>query len=174
MQLSTGILLFMLIIKKNYTILTADLNNSEDISNLAKTVTDILGTRGLDVLVNNAGISSKFTRLPMVKEKDLTDHFRVNVIAPILLAKVRTNEVLVQKKLNIEIIILFFFSDEKNQIRNYYIFSNHLWHYFSAPHSSFEEWKEWRWKFWYYSEYKFSTGFNTRKHDWRILSLPNK
>lgn len=69
--------------------MTAELKSDEDISDLAQTVTNILGTRGLDVLVNNAGISSKFTRLPMVKEKDLTDHFRVNVTAPILLAKVR-------------------------------------------------------------------------------------
>lgn len=90
--------------------ITADLKSDEDLSNLAQTVTNILGTRGLDVLVNNAGISSKFTRLQLVKEKDLNDHFRVNVTAPILLAKVRkllsSNEVLIHKEI-IEVVILY-------------------------------------------------------------------
>lgn len=44
---------------------------------------------GLNVLFNNAGISSKFTRLGLVKKQQLTDAFLTNTVAPIMLTKVR-------------------------------------------------------------------------------------
>lgn len=64
------------------------MNHENDILNVAKEVTAGLNGQGLDVLINNAGISAKFVRLNLVKEKDLTEHFRINTIAPILLTKV--------------------------------------------------------------------------------------
>ena len=47
-----------------------------------------MGNAGLNVLFNNAGISNKFTRLPLVKEDQLIESFQVNTVAPILLTKV--------------------------------------------------------------------------------------
>ncbi|XP_033229531.1 C-factor [Belonocnema kinseyi] len=46
-----------------------------------------VGDAGLNVLINNAGISSKFTRLGMVKEEQLRENFAVNTIAPIMLTQ---------------------------------------------------------------------------------------
>ena len=47
-----------------------------------------VGDAGLNVLINNAGISSKFTRLGMVKAEQLRDNFSINTIAPIMLTQV--------------------------------------------------------------------------------------
>lgn len=69
-------------------VIFADLKVAADINELANKVTLMLKGHGLDVLINNAGISSKFTKLKLVKEKDLTEHFGVNTIAPILMTKV--------------------------------------------------------------------------------------
>lgn len=49
---------------------------------------DIVGDDGLNVLFNNAGTASKFTRLNLVKADQLTDAFATNTIAPIMLTKV--------------------------------------------------------------------------------------
>lgn len=43
---------------------------------------------GLNVLLNNAGVTSKFTRLQLVKPEQMIDNFTVNTVAPVLLTKV--------------------------------------------------------------------------------------
>ncbi|XP_020281855.1 uncharacterized protein LOC109853792 isoform X5 [Pseudomyrmex gracilis] len=66
------------------------LPNLTDTANYTKVVNAVAervkGT-GLNVLFNNAGISSKFTRLGLVKQEQITDALLINTVAPILLTK---------------------------------------------------------------------------------------
>jgi len=55
---------------------------------LASQVSNIVKDKGLNVLINNAGISSKFTRIGLVKSEDLLNHFKINTIGPIMLTQV--------------------------------------------------------------------------------------
>jgi len=57
--------------------------------NLASQVSNIVKDQGLNVLINNAGISSKFTRIGLVKSEDLLNHFKTNTIGPIMLIQVK-------------------------------------------------------------------------------------
>lgn len=59
-----------------------------EIKKIADEVSSTLNGQGLDVLINNAGVSSKFTRLQLVKHSDLINHFEINTISPIMLTKV--------------------------------------------------------------------------------------
>uniref|UniRef100_A0A8D8V4B6 C-factor n=1 Tax=Cacopsylla melanoneura TaxID=428564 RepID=A0A8D8V4B6_9HEMI len=54
---------------------------------LVNGISNIVKSNGLNVLVNNAGISSKFTRIGMLKPEQMTEHFLVNVTAPLMLTK---------------------------------------------------------------------------------------
>lgn len=56
---------------------------------IVDTVSEKVKDAGLNVLFNNAGISSKFTRLGLMKKQQITDAFLVNTVAPIMLTKVR-------------------------------------------------------------------------------------
>lgn len=56
---------------------------------IVDTVSEKVKDAGLNVLFNNAGISSKFTRLGLLKKQQITDAFLVNTVAPIMLTKVR-------------------------------------------------------------------------------------
>jgi len=47
-----------------------------------------VGDNGLNVLINNAGITTKFTRINMVKPEQMVDNFNINAIAPLMLTKV--------------------------------------------------------------------------------------
>lgn len=78
------------LLKKNIinTLLILDLNNLNSYDGFSKNVSKIVKTNGLNVLFNNAGISTKFTRLGLVKGDQMMDIFQVNTIAPIMLAKV--------------------------------------------------------------------------------------
>ncbi|XP_065205148.1 C-signal [Planococcus citri] len=71
----------------NVKILKADTTNDTDIKNLASEVKSHIGSDGLNVLINNAGVSSKYCRLGMVKRSDLEENLKVNTIAPILVSK---------------------------------------------------------------------------------------
>lgn len=65
-----------------------DVTNTKDYDKLVQIVNEKVGKAGLNVLYNNAGISTKFTRLGLVKEEQLIKQFYVNTIAPIMLTKV--------------------------------------------------------------------------------------
>ena len=43
---------------------------------------------GLNLLINNAGITSKYARLNQVRREQLMDNFEINTVGPILLTKV--------------------------------------------------------------------------------------
>ncbi|XP_071446971.1 C-signal [Hetaerina americana] len=72
---------------KSIRILKIDLKDLESYKGFSKEVEGIVGEDGLNVLVNNAGISSKFSRLQYVKAEQLEEHFLVNTIAPAMLTK---------------------------------------------------------------------------------------
>ncbi|KAF4525931.1 hypothetical protein B566_EDAN013167 [Ephemera danica] len=72
---------------KNVHILEFDVTNFKALDHMTKTVGSILGDEGLNVLVNNAGVSTKFTRLNMVKVEQMMDNFTVNTLAPLMLTK---------------------------------------------------------------------------------------
>ncbi|XP_026670935.1 uncharacterized protein LOC108626842 isoform X1 [Ceratina calcarata] len=64
-----------------------DLTDTKNYDKLVQIVSEKVGNAGLNVLFNNAGVSSKFTRLGLVKEEQLTQMYFVNTVAPILLTK---------------------------------------------------------------------------------------
>ncbi|XP_012256652.1 C-factor [Athalia rosae] len=72
---------------KNIHILQLDLKETKTYKQVVNSVAEKVGDAGLNLLVNNAGIAGKFSRLGLVKEQQLTESFLVNTIAPILLTK---------------------------------------------------------------------------------------
>lgn len=71
----------------NINILQLDVKDTKSYRHVADAVAEKVGDNGLNVLVNNAGIAGKFTRIGLVKEEHLTESFLVNTVAPILLTK---------------------------------------------------------------------------------------
>ncbi|XP_003702515.2 SDR family oxidoreductase sniffer [Megachile rotundata] len=72
---------------KNIHIIEIDLVETKNYDKIVQVVSEKVGQDGLNVLFNNAGTSSKFTRLGLVKEEQLTETFFVNTVVPILLSK---------------------------------------------------------------------------------------
>lgn len=72
---------------RNVHIVEIDLKHFNKYQDLVSKVESIVGDDGLNVLINNAGISSKFSRIGLVKVEQLTENFLVNTAAPIMLAK---------------------------------------------------------------------------------------
>nr|CAD7449565.1 unnamed protein product [Timema bartmani]CAD7463296.1 unnamed protein product [Timema tahoe] len=65
-----------------------NLKDIESYDTLVGNVESIVQGDGLNVLFNNAGISTKFTRVNMVKAEQITDNFLINTVAPLMLTKV--------------------------------------------------------------------------------------
>ncbi|XP_076280772.1 SDR family oxidoreductase sniffer isoform X1 [Lasioglossum baleicum] len=74
-------------VSKNVHIIEIDLSDTKSYDKIVKTVGETVGSDGLNVLFNNAGTSTKFARLGLVKENQLTETFFINTVVPILLAK---------------------------------------------------------------------------------------
>lgn len=72
---------------RNIHIIEIDLVNTSNYKNIVNTVREKVGSGGLNVLFNNAGVSQKFSRIGMVKEENLINNFFINTVAPIMLAK---------------------------------------------------------------------------------------
>ncbi|KAI5646133.1 short chain dehydrogenase domain-containing protein [Phthorimaea operculella] len=72
---------------KNLHILHLDVTNTSAYGEVASAITQQMGNQGLNLLVNNAGITTKFTKLPLVKTEQLIDNLTVNTVAPIILTK---------------------------------------------------------------------------------------
>ncbi|XP_051169827.1 C-factor [Leptopilina boulardi] len=68
-------------------IIEIDLNNVKDYNKVFEAINEKVGDAGLNLLINNAGVSTKFTRLGLVKEEQLKDNFAINTIAPIMLTQ---------------------------------------------------------------------------------------
>lgn len=71
-----------------YSFFFSDLTDTDGYKRIVDTVSEKVNGAGLNVLFNNAGISSKFTRLGLVKKQQIIDAFLVNTVAPIMLTKV--------------------------------------------------------------------------------------
>ncbi|GAB1867659.1 C-factor [Camponotus japonicus] len=71
----------------NIHIIETDLTDTDGYKRIVDTVSEKVNGAGLNVLFNNAGISSKFTRLGLVKKQQIIDAFLVNTVAPIMLTK---------------------------------------------------------------------------------------
>ncbi|XP_078038441.1 SDR family oxidoreductase sniffer [Augochlora pura] len=74
-------------VSKNVHIIETDFTDPEDYDKIVKTVKEKVNSDGLNVLFNNAGFSPKFTRLGLVKEKQVTESFFINVVVPLMLTK---------------------------------------------------------------------------------------
>ncbi|XP_011708195.1 PREDICTED: uncharacterized oxidoreductase C663.09c isoform X1 [Wasmannia auropunctata] len=68
-------------------IIEIDLTDTDNYKRVVDTVSEKVNGAGLNVLFNNAGISSKFTRLGLVKKQQIIDAFLINTVAPIMLTK---------------------------------------------------------------------------------------
>jgi len=68
-------------------VLQLDLKDFNSHDRIAKEVSSIVGDAGLNVLINNAGISTKFTRVNLVKADQMIENLTVNTVAPLMLTK---------------------------------------------------------------------------------------
>merc|ERR1712228_306675 len=68
-------------------LMALDVTNCETFPEGSETLSQLTGERGLNILINNAGVSPKATRINMVTEHQMMDTFKTNVVAPVLLAK---------------------------------------------------------------------------------------
>ncbi|XP_023949739.1 C-factor [Bicyclus anynana] len=72
---------------KTLHIFNLDVTNSENYVNLSSLISKVMGSQGLNLLINNAGVTTKFTKLSLVKTEQLLENLTVNTIAPIMLTK---------------------------------------------------------------------------------------
>ncbi|KAG6448668.1 C-factor [Manduca sexta] len=72
---------------KNITIMHLDVTNIGSYGEFATQIAKIVGNQGLNLLINNAGVTTKFTKLGLVKAEQLMDNLTVNTVAPIMLTK---------------------------------------------------------------------------------------
>jgi NAD(P)-dependent dehydrogenase (short-subunit alcohol dehydrogenase family) len=66
-----------------------DVRDYDRYEEFSKKVKEIVKEDGLNILFNNAGVSSKFTRIQLVKSEQMLEAFKVNTIGPIMLTKVQ-------------------------------------------------------------------------------------
>lgn len=87
--LSLGItrIINKLLLIRLINLLFLDVTDFGSYPELAKEIESFVGENGINLLINNAGYSSKFTRLDYVKAEQMEKTFLINVVAPVLLAK---------------------------------------------------------------------------------------
>jgi NAD(P)-dependent dehydrogenase (short-subunit alcohol dehydrogenase family) len=73
----------------NVHLLELDVRDYDRYEEFSKKVKEIVKEDGLNILFNNAGVSSKFTRIQLVKSEQMLEAFKVNTIGPIMLTKVQ-------------------------------------------------------------------------------------
>lgn len=67
--------------------MTIDFNNFAKYSDLIKQIDEVVEDEGLNLLINNAGIAPKSTRINLVKDTDMIQSFVTNTVAPVMLTK---------------------------------------------------------------------------------------
>jgi len=72
---------------KNVHVLPLDVTDYASFPSLVENVNEIFRDDGLNILINNAGVSPKSTRINMVTEKQMVETFTCNVVAPLFLTK---------------------------------------------------------------------------------------
>ena len=65
----------------------ADIRDYKKHEDLVDMVDQKTKGKGLNLLINNAGITSKYARITQIKKESLSENYEVNVIAPIMLTK---------------------------------------------------------------------------------------
>jgi NAD(P)-dependent dehydrogenase (short-subunit alcohol dehydrogenase family) len=65
----------------------ADVLNHETFGDVAEEVSSIVGEQGLNLLINNAGISPRSTRINFVTAEAMAETFAVNATSPLMLTK---------------------------------------------------------------------------------------
>ncbi|XP_077283519.1 SDR family oxidoreductase sniffer isoform X2 [Arctopsyche grandis] len=72
---------------ENLHIVKLDLSDIDSYKSVVEEISNYTKENGLNLLINNAGVTSKFTTLNYVKSQQLIDNFMINTVAPILLTK---------------------------------------------------------------------------------------
>ncbi|KPJ07991.1 C-factor [Papilio machaon] len=80
----------ILLLHNNISKLT-NVKKLDTYGDFASKIKQLVGNGGLNLLINNAGVTTKFTKLSLVKEEQLMDNFTVNTVAPIILTKAALN-----------------------------------------------------------------------------------
>ncbi|CAG9783425.1 unnamed protein product [Diatraea saccharalis] len=68
-------------------IINLDVTDFGSYDDFTSQIAKVTGNDGLNLLINNAGVTTKFTKLNLVKTEQLLDNLTVNTIAPIMLTK---------------------------------------------------------------------------------------
>ncbi|XP_045491043.1 C-factor [Colias croceus] len=71
----------------NLHILNLDVTDTSQFDDVATQVAKVMGGQGLNLLINNAGVTTRFTKLNLVKADQLLENLTVNTVAPIMLTK---------------------------------------------------------------------------------------
>ena len=72
---------------KNVIVTKLDVTDLDSFKDLSVDINRICNTEGLNILINNAGISPKSTRINLVTADQMTETFFCNVVAPLMLTK---------------------------------------------------------------------------------------
>jgi len=72
---------------ENIFVTQLDVTNLNSFKDLNDNIKKFCGTDGLNILVNNAGVSPKSTRINLVTPEQMTETFFCNVVAPLMLTK---------------------------------------------------------------------------------------
>lgn len=73
-------------VANNLHIVRLDVRDFSSYDKLSTEVNQIVGTKGLDLLINNAGVAA-FKTLSQVSPKDMLESLEVNTVAPLILTK---------------------------------------------------------------------------------------
>ena len=71
----------------SWHVIIIDVLHHESFGDVAEEVSSIIGGGGLNLLINNAGISPRSTRINYVSADQMNETFAVNTISPLLLTK---------------------------------------------------------------------------------------
>jgi len=72
---------------ENIIVLPVDVLQHESFGDVAEEVSSIVGSGGLNLMINNAGISPRSTRVNHVSASQMMETFAVNTISPLMLTK---------------------------------------------------------------------------------------
>lgn len=70
----------------------SDVADEQSHSEAAAVVGQLVGGQGLNLLINNAGVAPRSTRINMVRWPQMVDTFMVNTVGPVMLSKVSTRQ----------------------------------------------------------------------------------
>ncbi|XP_045122374.1 C-factor-like [Portunus trituberculatus] len=72
---------------KEVNLLKLDVADEGSYAAMVRSVSEMVGDQGLNLLINNAGVAPKSTRITQVKWQQMVDTFLVNSVAPVMLSK---------------------------------------------------------------------------------------